>query len=96
MEQTISRVLEQWNALSMFFSNNDLGDVAGDKSSRDKAAKILSYMMEPLTKAYFHFLAFILNKINCLNLEFQSSDTCIHELLSSSRANMKSIMKSSV
>ena len=36
------------------------------------------------------------NKINCLNLEFQSSDTRIHKLLSSSWATMKSIMKSFV
>ena len=34
--------------------------------------------------------------MNCLNLEFQSSDTRIHKLLSSSRATMKSIMKSFV
>ncbi|XP_065582940.1 uncharacterized protein LOC136042021 [Artemia franciscana] len=93
MEQAISRVLEQWNALVMFFTNHGLGDAAGDKSSQDKAAKILSYMKEPLTNAYFHFLAFTLNKINCLNLEFQSSDTRIHKLLPSSKATMKSIMK---
>ena len=33
------------------------------------------------------------NKISCLNLKFQRSDTRIHKLLSSSRATMKSIMK---
>ena len=96
MEQEISRVLEQLNALVMFFTSYGLKDASGDKSSRDKAAIILSCLKEPLAKAFFNFLVFKLNKVNCLNLEFQSSETRIHKLSSSSRATMKSIMKSFV
>ena len=36
------------------------------------------------------------NKINCLNLEFQSSDTRIHKLLSRSRVIMKSFVKTDI
>ena len=61
--------------------------------SKDKASKILAYMKEPTTKAYLYFLAFVLGKVNSLNVQFQSEDTMIHTLITSFRSALKVIMR---
>ena len=66
---------------------------SADKASKDKASKILAYVKEPTTKAYLYFLAFVLGKINTLNVQFQSGDTMIHTLITSFRLTLKVIMR---
>jgi len=55
-------------------------DAAGDKSSKEKASPILACMKDPKIKGYLYFIAFVLEKVNELNIEFQSSKTRNHRL----------------
>ncbi|KAK2724018.1 hypothetical protein QYM36_002383 [Artemia franciscana] len=69
------------------------GDAAGDKSSKEKASRILACMKDPKIKGYLYFIAFVLEKVNELNIEFQSSKTPIHRLLQSSRVTYLALLR---
>jgi len=66
LEACINRVLEQWDALKLYFISS-FGEVSGIHS------KTLAEQMDKVeTKVYFYFLSYILKIINDLNKEFQS------------------------
>ena len=77
-----------WSPLVTFFVKQSK-EPSADKASKDKASKILAYMKEPTTKVYLYFLAFVLGKVNTLNVQFQSGDTMIHTLIISFRSTLK-------
>ena len=68
----MSRVIEQWDALTMYFRSV----VATDNLLSSQ--KILSQLQNPVWKLYFHFFNFVLPKFTGLNLMFQSSKPFLH------------------
>ncbi|XP_065576392.1 uncharacterized protein LOC136037597 [Artemia franciscana] len=93
LEASVKRILEQWSALMRFFASHGKGDAAGDKSSKEKASRILACMKDPKIKGYLYLIAFVLEKVNELNIEFQSSKTRIHRLLQSSRVTYLALLR---
>nr|XP_015840122.1 PREDICTED: uncharacterized protein LOC107399001 [Tribolium castaneum] len=71
----VKRILEQWPALVLFFQNE------ADVENVPKAKLILQALSNPIFKLYFQFLAFILDIINQINVEFQSEKYKLHVLL---------------
>ena len=72
LHSCVSRVIEQWDALILFFQA-----VAGyDRLLISQ--KILSLLQNPTWKLYFHFLKFVLPQFTELNLMFQSSKSSVH------------------
>lgn len=73
LHSCIQRLIEQWDALILYFQS-----VAGT----DNLIACISKNFKPATKSiwqlYFHFLTFVLPKFTELNLMFQSSKMSLH------------------
>ena len=76
-QAVIDRILEQWEALSLFFQTEATTDEV------DGATKILQTMKTPGTKRMLLFLSNVLAKVNRLNVEFQSESFRLHKLYAS-------------
>lgn len=76
LQSVVNRILEQWSALQLFFSNEALSE------NVSKAKNILAALHNDYFKLYFWFLSYILEIINKINLEFQSEGFKMHVLLS--------------
>ncbi|KYN50523.1 hypothetical protein ALC57_00163, partial [Trachymyrmex cornetzi] len=77
IEAVINRILEQWNALELFFTRAALED------NLQSAKTILNALKNPIYKIYYNFLSFILDIINKINRLFQSRKPLITRLLTS-------------
>ena len=77
--QVVSRIVEQWDALLLFFHAQTPSDRV------DGAAQIHKTMTTPGTKHMFLFLNFLLPKIDRMNKEFQSDSFRTHVTFSSIR-----------
>ena len=75
-EAVINRILEQWDALALFFQ----WQAAVDKV--DGAGQILQTMNQAGTKHMLLFVAYILGKVNCINIEFQAENFRLHKVYS--------------
>ncbi|XP_066592981.1 protein FAM200A-like [Prorops nasuta] len=69
----IDRVLENWDILRAFLLEQS-------SENNRQATQLYEYMQNVETKAYLHFLHFVLEKFNTFNAEFQSRETKIHLL----------------
>ncbi|XP_015176551.1 PREDICTED: uncharacterized protein LOC107066440, partial [Polistes dominula] len=92
----ITRLLEQWDALTLYF-NNIVYDIERkiSNSRKTKTSSALNFEIEefilqnlnnPITKLYYHFLEWILLKFSTLNKLFQSEKpliTVVHKKMSS-------------
>ncbi|XP_014482782.1 PREDICTED: uncharacterized protein LOC106748603 [Dinoponera quadriceps] len=74
----IQRILEMWNALGNFLMEQTC------KNIRPTDDDLISIFRNPTTKAYFFFLEFTLDAFNKYNAKFQTRNTVIHELQTSS------------
>nr|XP_023013328.1 uncharacterized protein LOC111503289 [Leptinotarsa decemlineata] len=72
LQAAVDRVLENWNPLVMFFTNECF------EQDLNSCNKILENLNHPIYKMYFKFLSYVLDIVNRLNLEFQSEKTKIH------------------
>ncbi|KAJ3646043.1 hypothetical protein Zmor_023654 [Zophobas morio] len=77
MQDVVNRILQQWPALILFFTNetNDNG-----KGNINNPGAILEAKQNPIFKLYFSFLSYVLDIINKINIEFQSEAPRIHLL----------------
>lgn len=75
LEAVVNRILEQWDALIVYFQHESLVDnVYG-------AREILDRLSDVVFKLYFLFLQNILKIVSKMNLEFQSESPRIHKLM---------------
>lgn len=86
LEEVVKRILEQWNALTLYFTSATLED------GMVMASVVLQELQNPVTKMYFAFLAFILPAVNKLNLDFQATALRIHRLCTSLSNSLKGIL----
>ena len=74
MEACLARIIEQWNALQLFFTN------AVFEENIVSAGPILDFLNSKEQKCLMLFLNFILPKINTVNKFFQRKDTILHKI----------------
>lgn len=74
LHQVVARLLEQYDALILYFSDQHLSE------NVDKADSILNRLRDPSIKLYYYFLDFVLPLFNILNKEMQSETVKIHTL----------------
>ena len=68
LQMCVSRILEQWDALELFFAN---------VAQRDRliaAKNAANALKNPIFKMYFHFLDYVLPKFTSFNKLFQSEN----------------------
>lgn len=85
-ENVISIILEQWEALVLYFQS----ELKNDKV--DGAKQIHSSLVNRGTKHMLTFLQYVLSKVNSMNLEFQSEHFRLHKLHSTVSAEYKILM----
>lgn len=86
--EVVNRLLEQWNALELFFTRAALED------NLQSAKCIINALRNPIYKVYYTFLSYILDIVNKLNLLFQRERPLITSLLSVLKKQFKIIVKS--
>lgn len=74
LHSVVSRIVEQWNALVLFFNDKYLGERLLSAEQIHKA------LNDPYIALYFKFLDYILPKFNRLNAYFQNSKAVIFNL----------------
>lgn len=72
--KVIERILEQWDALKLFFQSEALTDKV------DGASEIYKVMTAAGTKHMLLFLNIILKKVDEMNIEFQTESFRMHKL----------------
>lgn len=87
LQSVVNRILEQWSALQLFFSNEALAE------NIKKAEHILAALNNNIFKIYFLFLSYILDIVNKLNVEFQTEGYTMHILLSKVTGMYKTVLK---
>lgn len=87
LESIVTRILEQWSALKLFFPNETLAENIG------KAKHILAAMNNNSFKLYFTFLSYILDIVNKINVQFQAEGFRMHILVSSITSMYKTVLK---
>src|SRR5277367_672053 len=73
-EAVIERILEQWDALHLYFQS----EASVDKV--DGAGQILQMINTAGTKHMLLFVSYILGKVNVMNMEFQSENFRLHKV----------------
>lgn len=77
----VERILEQWEALRLFFIDFTTNPAHRARADvRNRAVFILEKLSNPFYKLYFCFLEWSLPLFNKFNLEFQSEKVVIHNL----------------
>lgn len=87
LQLVVDRILEQWAALKLFFTNEALAE------NIKKAKDILTALNNHTFKLYFSFLSYILDIVNKINLELQSEGFKMHVLLSRITDLYKTILR---
>jgi len=85
-EAVIDRIVEQWDALSLFFQSEATVDKV------DGAGHILQTMNMPGTKHMLLFVGYVLGKVNSMNIEFQAENFRLHKVYSSLTNQYRSLL----
>ena len=85
-ENVVSRILEQWEVLVVYFQCESRNDKV------DGASKIHKLLVARGTKHMLCFLQYVLSKVNAPNLEFQSEQFRLHNLHSMVSTEYKIIL----
>lgn len=89
LQQVVDRVLEQYDALKLFFTDQSFNN---ENDLKQKCHDILGNLNNPLTKLYLQFLKFVLPYFTNLNTMMQSREPQIHRLKSEIRKIILTIM----
>lgn len=76
LQSVVNRIVEQYDPLILFFTNESF-----KRFKEDNPDHILAALKNPIYKMYFLFLSYTLELVNNLNLEFQSNSLKLHKLL---------------
>ena len=86
LHQSVSRVLEQWDALEQYFTqDNDVRNVS-------KVKEWVELMAAKCTKAYLYFLKEVLPIFTTVNCRYQTSNVMIHKLYDDQRQLLKILL----
>lgn len=76
LQAATNRLLEQWDALQLYFTNCSFDAKKDVECIRTEF--MVQSLRNPITKSYFLFLSHILKILNGFNTEFQSEKSLIH------------------
>jgi len=85
-QQVISRILEQWDALQLFFQSEAPADKVDD------AGGIYEMMVTPGVKHMLLFVNYVLSKVDKMNVEFQSEHFRLHKIFSNISDEYRNLM----
>ncbi|KAL5237008.1 hypothetical protein ACI65C_004418 [Semiaphis heraclei] len=88
LASVVERLLEQWDALKLFFTNKWISDKLLSSET------IYNQLMDPFTKGYFYFLQWILPKFTTLNQYFQTDNIVLNTLHKKMEITFKDILLS--
>lgn len=91
-QASVNRIIEQWSALILYFTNCSYDAKKDTECARTDA--MLYSLKQPTTKIYFLFLSYVLKILN--SFEFQSEEPKIQLLLSKITTLYKTILRSFV
>jgi hypothetical protein len=86
-QAVVNRVLESWDALKLYFTGAVLQD------NLRNTQHILEAFNTPVVKLYLLFLSYILDIVNRINIEFQSEQPKIHQLLTRIKELYRTILR---
>lgn len=86
LASVVDRLLEQWDALKLFFTNKWLAD------KLLSTELIYNQLIDPFTKGYFYFLQWILPKFTTLNQYFQTENVVLNTLHNKMEITYKDIL----
>jgi len=84
--QVVDRIIEQWDALELYFQCESQTDKV------DNAGHIYKTMHTAGTKHMLLFVAYVLQKVNAMNLEFQSQQLRLHKLFAAICVEYRSLL----
>lgn len=87
LQHVVDRVLEQYEALILYFTNSAF------EEGSDKIDTILSALNNKINKMYLQFLSYTLKLVNTINIEFQSEKPRLHQLLPRVSSTYRQILK---
>ncbi|CAH1365192.1 unnamed protein product [Tenebrio molitor] len=87
LQAVVNRVLESWDALKLYFTGAVLQD------NLRNTQHILEAFNTPVVKLYLLFLSYILDIVNRINIEFQSEQPKIHQLLTRIKELYRTILR---
>lgn len=82
----VDRLLEQWDALKLFFTDKWISDKLLSSET------IYNQLSDPFTKGYFYFLQWILPKFTTLNQYFQTDNIVLNTLHKKMEITFKDIL----
>ena len=88
LESSISRLLEQWDALRLYFTSL----IAEKRDPSYTTESILRGLTNKYLQAQLEFLSFQLHRLNEFNTMFQSSDPVLHHLYDEVQKLLKSLL----
>ena len=88
--KVVSRVLEQWNALLLFFKADAL------ENTIDVTETMYKAMINNGFKHMLLFVNYVLQKVDSLNLEYQSASVRIHKVHSTVSDGYRCLLSSFV
>jgi hypothetical protein len=83
MEQVVKRLLEQWDALKIYFQSMLADNIPTTVSIHEGLGNVK-------LRLFYLFLGYILPVVNELNLEFQSESVRVHQILKKVNINLRS------
>jgi len=86
MYSCVRRFLDHWDSLFAFFRTT-VRECPKDR----EAAEIFLEMSNPFTKAYLHFLEYVLNYSNEFNATFQAREVLVHKVVDESLKLLKKL-----
>lgn len=87
LQMAVNRVVEQWQPLTLYFSQKHLEDRLSASSA------IYEALQDPSVLMYFTFLTFILPKFTKMNLMFQKTESTVHKLHNSCKTLYRNTLR---
>jgi hypothetical protein len=85
----INGILEQWDALSSYFSM----EASTEKVDKEHAKAIDAVLKNIGTKPMLTFLSFVLRKVDRMNVEFQATEFRLHEVFNTVTGEYRSLLQ---
>lgn len=88
LRENVDRILEQWEALRLYLTSARLED------KTHGTEMLFQWLNDPIIKAYYLFLSWVLPKITVLNAYFQHSKVVVTSLHDKMSAGYKELLQS--
>ncbi|XP_026293858.2 uncharacterized protein LOC113217962 [Frankliniella occidentalis] len=88
LRENVDRILEQWDALRLYLTQHRLDD------NTHGTEMLFAWLNDPIMKAYYYFLAWVLPKISTMNAYFQHNKVVVTSLHEKMAEGFKELLQS--